>query len=127
MEKVCIFVDSGNFYHIVLKKLKIQEVDFDFNKFVKFLAKEKTIIKEGKRFYVGTVREKQGKHENKRAISNQTTLFTSLSKLEWVIKTSKLRTRMENILIDDRVANHKKLLDMGIKEIKYERSELLDL
>ena len=122
MERVCIFIDSGNFYHLVLKKLGIQELDFNFDRFAKFLAGEREIIKEGKRFYVGTVRERKNRHENKRAISNQTTLFTSLFKLNWAIKTSKLRTRIEKIVVDDRVIDYQKFLDLGIEEIKYERS-----
>ena len=122
MERVCIFIDSGNFYHLVLKKLDIQELDFNFDRFANFLAGEREIIKEGKRFYVGTVRERKNRHENKKAISNQTTLFTNLFKLNWVIKTGKLRTRIERVVVDDRVIDYQKLLDLGIKEIKYERS-----
>jgi len=122
MERVCVFVDSGNFYHLVLKKLGIQDLDFNFDRFVKFLVGEREIIEEGKRFYVGTVRERKNRHENKKAISNQTTLFTSLFKLNWVIKTSKLRTRIEKVVVDDRVIDYQKLLDLEIKEIKYERS-----
>lgn len=122
MKRVCIFIDAGNFYHLALKKLGIQELDFNFDKFVNFLTGEREIIEEGKRFYVGTVREGRNRHENKKAISNQTSLFTSLSKLDWTIKTSKLRTRIEKIVVDDRVINYQKFLDLGIKEIKYERS-----
>ncbi|MCD6429488.1 NYN domain-containing protein [bacterium] len=122
MERVCIFIDAGNFYHLVLKKIGIQEIDFNFEKFAQFLAGERKMIKDGKRFYVATVREKKGRHENKRAISNQTRLFTNLSKFNWIIKTSKLRTRIEKVTIDDRVTNYQKLLGLGIKEIKYERS-----
>lgn len=122
MERVCVFIDSGNFYHLVLKKLGIQDLDFNFDRFVKFLVGEREMIKEGKRFYVGTVRERQNRHENQKAISNQTTLFTNLFKMNWAIKTSKLRTRVERVVIDDRVVDYQKLLDLGIKEIKYERS-----
>ena len=41
MEKVCIFIDSGNFYHLVLRKLNLREVEFDFDGFVKMLANER--------------------------------------------------------------------------------------
>lgn len=59
-ERICIFIDGGNFYHLVLKKLGVQELDFDFEKFVDFLANGREITQMGKRFYVGTVREKEG-------------------------------------------------------------------
>ena len=123
MEKVCIFIDSGNFYHLVLKKLGLKEINFDFEKFSKFLAGEREIAKEGKRFYVATVREKAGWHENQTAMSNQTTFFSGLINIgNWKIETSKLRTRREKIKIDDRVEGFQGLLKLGIKEIIYERS-----
>lgn len=78
MERVCIAIDSANFYHLVLKKLGVQEVNFDFEKFANFLADGREIIKEGKRFYVATVREKKDGHESKKAMSNQTKLFSNL-------------------------------------------------
>lgn len=122
MERVCVFIDSGNFYHIVLKKLGIREIEFNFDGFTNFLVGERQIIKEGKRFYVATVREGRDNHENRRAMAHQTKLFTTLKKSNWEIKPSKLRTRKEIIKIDDRVYDYQKLLDLGIKEIRYERS-----
>lgn len=123
MEKVCIFIDSGNFYHLVLKKLNLQEAEFDFDGFSKFLANEREIAKEGKRFYVGTVREIEDGHENKKAMENQTRLFNNLIQLgNWVIKTSRLRTRIEKIKIDDRVTNFREILKKGISEIEYKKS-----
>lgn len=123
MEKVCIIIDEGNFYHLVLKKLGIQSVDFDFDKFVYFLAGKRTIIKEGKRFYVSTIREKGGEYESKRAMSNQTSLFSRLiEEGDWVIKSSKLKTRIESIKIDNRVKDYQGILRKGVQEIIYERS-----
>lgn len=57
MEKVSVFIDSGNFYHLVLKKIGVRELEFNFEEFVKFLAGGREVTKDGKRFYVGTVRE----------------------------------------------------------------------
>lgn len=123
MEKVCIFIDSSNFYHLVLKKLGLKEINFDFEKFSKFLAGEREIAKEGKRFYVATVREKIGCHENQTAMSSQTAFFSGLISIgNWKIETSKLRTRREKIKIDDRVEGFQGLLKLGVKEIIYERS-----
>lgn len=122
-EKVSIFIDSGNFYHLVLKKLGLHELDFDFDGFVNMLANGRQITLEGKRFYIGTVREKQDGHESKKAMENQTKLFSELIKIgNWTINTSKLRTRTEKIIIDDRVAGYKQLLDKGVIQIEYSRS-----
>lgn len=108
---------------MILKRMGCREIDFDYDTFAAFLCGSDRIITEhGKRFYVGTVREKINGHESKLAMSNQTSLFTKLSAEGWCIKTSKLRTRMERIRIDDRVKDYKKLLDIGMNEIFYERS-----
>ncbi len=122
MEKVCIHIDGGNFYHLALKKLDLSEKEFDFDKFVLFLAGEKrTIADLGKRYYVGTVREKEGDQRSKDAMAMQTSLFAKLKTTKWEIKTSKLRTRTEEIFIDQRIQDYKKLQKLGIKSIKIER------
>ena len=43
-ERVQIFVDGGNFYHLVLKKLGISENDFSLDDFAKFLANGREIV-----------------------------------------------------------------------------------
>ena len=121
MEKVCIFIDGANFYHLVLKKLGIEEVSFDFDKFATFLANGRTISSRGKRFYVGTVREKEGDMRSKEAMAKQTSLFTILKNANWEIKTSKLKTRLEEVPIDNRVVDYQKLQKLGIKKIVFER------
>jgi uncharacterized LabA/DUF88 family protein len=121
-EKVCIFVDSGNFYHLVLKKLGIHDVDFNFEAFANFLAKGREIIVEGKRFYVATVRDKNDQYENKEIIAKQTKLFTELDNKHWKINKSKLKTRIETIKIDNRVTDYTDILSKGVKKITYERS-----
>src|SRR3989344_4573200 len=101
--RICVFIDGGNFYHLVAKKLNFSELDFNFDEFVKFLIGERNLIKDGKRYYIGTVREKNDGHESLQAMSRQTKLFTNLIATNWIIKTSKLRTRVERIEIDKRV------------------------
>lgn len=120
-EKVSIYIDGGNFHHLVLKKLAIQELDFSFDDFVKFLANDRKIIDEGKRFYVGTIREREGDLKSKKAMSKQTKFFTVLKSFNWEIKTSKLRFRTEKVIIDDRVIDYKDLLKKGIKQIEFQR------
>jgi len=120
-EKVSIYIDGGNFYHLVLKKLGVLEVDFDFDSFAIFLANKREISKMGKRFYVGTVREKMGNSYSKEAMSRQNKLFSFLISSKWEIKTSKLRERREKLVIDDRVQNYEKIKRCGITEIIFDR------
>ena len=121
MERVSIYIDGGNFYHLALKKLGIEEMDFNFEGFTNFLANSRIISDMGKRFYIGTVREKEGDQRSKEAMSKQTSLFTILKKNHWEIKTSKLKTRIEEINIDERVSDYEKIRKLGIKTITFER------
>lgn len=119
--RVSILIDGGNFYHLALKKLGIEETQFDFEKFSNFLANGRMVVNKGKRFYIGTVREKEGDPKTKFAMSRQTTLFTLLQKDKWEIKTSKLKTRIEEIPIDNRVVDYENILKKGVAKIKFER------
>lgn len=121
MERVEILIDGSNFYHLVLKKLDIEEAQFNFDEFAVFLADGRTISDMCKRFYTGTVREKEGDIRTKEAMSKQTTLFTRLKNDNWEIKTSKLQTRIEKIQIDDRVIGYEKILKLGVKQIEFSR------
>lgn len=120
-ERINIYIDGGNFHHLVLKKLGIDELDFEFDKFADFLAEDRKIADMGKRFYIGTVREKIGDAQSKEAMARQTKLFTNLRLGDWEIKTSKLRMRTEKIIIDKRVADYKKIIQAGIQEINVNR------
>ena len=116
-ERVQIFIDGGNFYHLVLKKFGIGENDFSFDDFVIFLANGREVVPQGKRYYIGTVREQVGDEKSKIAMSRQTRLFTKLKATSWDIKTSKLRMRTERIRIDNRVENYQELQKKGITEV----------
>ena len=120
-ERVNIFIDGGNFYHLALRKLGSSESNFDFEKFATFLANGRKIADIGKRFYIGTVSEGPGDQRSKEAMSKQTALFTRLKGAKWEIRTSKLRKRTEEIKIDDRVVGYKEILKKGIEKIQYER------
>ncbi|MBI4094861.1 MAG: NYN domain-containing protein [Candidatus Liptonbacteria bacterium] len=120
-ERVSILIDAGNFYHLALKKLGVQEAGFDFEGFAKFLANGRIIVDMGKRFYVGTVREKEGDPRSKEAMAKQTSLFTILKRDKWEIKTSKLKTRLEEITIDSRVVDYQRIRKAGIDKIRFER------
>lgn len=120
-KRVSILIDGGNFYHLVLKKLNLNELQFNFEGFATFLANGRVISDMGKRFYTGTVREKEGDFRSKEAMSKQTSLFALLKKNQWEIKTSKLKIRKEVVPIDGRVEDYKKLLELGITKITFER------
>jgi len=118
-ETVQIFIDGGNFYHLALKKIGAKDIDFSFDKFAKFLANGREVTEFGKRCYVGTVREQIDDPASKKAMSRQTKFFSVLKKGNWEIKTSKLRNRLERIIIDKRVFNYKNLHKKGVKFIEY--------
>ncbi|MDP3962430.1 MAG: NYN domain-containing protein [bacterium] len=121
MERISVYIDGGNFYHLVVKKLGIKENDFDFDAFANLLIDGRTASESSKRFYKGTIREKEGDLHSKELMSKQTKLFTTLKKNGWDIKTSKLRTRIEELVVDTRVLEYKKLKKMGIEKIHTER------
>ena len=120
-ERVCVFIDGGNFYHLVLKRLGVLNNDFDFAGFANFLASTRTICENGKRFYVGTVREQPDNLKSKEAMSQQTKLFSTLKSARWEILTSKLRIRREELPVDRRIEEYQTLIKCGIKTIHYER------
>ncbi|MFH1253697.1 MAG: NYN domain-containing protein [Candidatus Uhrbacteria bacterium] len=118
--RVQIFIDGGNLHHLALKPLGIKEINFSFEAFANFLAAGRTISEKGKRFYIGTVCEKEGDERSKIAMARQTKLFNELKKTAWEIKTSKLRERTEKILIDNRVVDFQKFKNLGINEVVYQ-------
>jgi len=120
-ERINIFIDGGNFYHLVLKKLNTTELNFDFDRFANFIANGREIVKMGKRFYIGTVKEREGDQRSKEAMSKQTALFTKLKNSGWELKTSKLKIRIEEVTIDDRVVDYERILEKGIKKLQYEK------
>jgi uncharacterized LabA/DUF88 family protein len=122
LEHVQIFIDGGNFYHLVLKRLGYHDNDFDFERFAQFLISDRYLTENGKRYYIGTVREIKDNHETTKAMTGQTTLFGVLESNNWCIKTSKLRTRIDTIQIDDRVLNFENILRKGITSITYQKS-----
>jgi len=121
VEKVSIYIDGGNFYHLVLKKLGIREADFDFESFALFLTNGRQLGERCKRYYIGTVREKEGDEKSREAMSIQNSLFTRLISTKWEVKTSKLRERREKLVIDRRVEGHEKMWKEGIRELNFIR------
>jgi|SRR3989344_3612480 len=121
IEKVQIFIDGGNFHHLVLKLIKVKELNFDFDEFAKFLANNREITNLGKRFYVGTVREQLNNLKSKESMAEQIKFLARLRVVGWETKTSKLRLRDEKVIIDERTKNYKDILSKGIIYIEYQR------
>lgn len=118
-ERVQVYIDGGNFFHLVLKKLKTDPLSFHIEDFVDFLIDGRTVSNYGKRYYVGTIREQQNNPKSIKAMSEQTKLFTILNSYGWELKTSKLRIRDEEIIIDRRVKNYQTIKQKGIRKIQY--------
>ena len=83
--RVAIFIDGGNFHHLVLKKLGISELEFNFEDFASFLANGRPISNSCKRYYIGTIREKEGDLRSKQQMARQTKLFAELTKHNWIV------------------------------------------
>jgi hypothetical protein len=52
MERIEIFIDGANFHHLVLKKIGVAEIQFDFSGFASFLASGRKFTEKSKRFYI---------------------------------------------------------------------------
>lgn len=118
-EDVAIFIDAGNFYHLALKKMGIEEYDFDYEQFANLLLNGRTACENGKRFYTGTVREVAGDERSKAQMSRQNSVLSRIMSNGWRVKTSKLRRREETLIIDRRVEHADELHRLGIHEIHH--------
>jgi len=121
IERVAVFIDGGNFFHLVIKKLNIKNQDFNFEEFTNSLLEGRSIKENWKRYYIGTVREEIGDKYSKEQVREQNILFGQLKKTHWNIRKNKLRTRLEKIKVDDRMDKFEALNILGIKEICYKR------
>lgn len=120
-ERIQIFIDGSNFYHLALAKIGLKDGQFDYDAFTSFLANRRTISNMGKRLYVGTVREQEGNRNSVFAMSKQMAFFSCLKSNHWEIKTSTMKSRIEELVIDSRVVDFKRLLKAGIRKIQFER------
>lgn len=119
MERVAIYLDGGNFFHLVLKKLGVRQIRFDYGAFADFLTSNRDLVR--KTYYTGTVREDVSNPHSKKSMSEQTQLFTALWKQKWTFGRSKLRKRHETVRVDRRVDQYLELSRSGISEISYWR------
>lgn len=121
VERVEVLIDSGNFYHLVLKKLGLTEVEYDFDAFVDFLVNGRSLIQDGKRLYVGTIPEREGDLRSKQAMAEQRRFLSGLQSSGWQTKTSKLRMRTEEIKVDMRMQEYMKLREAKIDTLHISR------
>jgi len=121
MNRVSIYIDGANFYLLALKPLGIKDANFDYEKFVLMLANGRNVVPHGKRFYIGTVPEREGDLKSKAAVSRQTALFTRFRDGEWEIRTSIHKKRIETIPVDYRVEDWENLLRKGVNSFTFEK------
>lgn len=121
MARISILIDGANFYLLALKNLGIQDANFDYEAFINLLANGREVIPHGKRFYIGTVPEKEGDIKSKKAISRQTSLFTRLRNKQWEIRTSIHKKKIETISVDNRVNNWEHLIKIGVESFTFEK------
>ena len=121
MIRVSVYVDGANFYLLALKPLGISDADFNYEDFIFVLADGREIAPHGKRFYIGTVPEKEGDLKSKKAVSRQTSLFTRFRDGKWEIRTSIHKKKIETISVDDRVFDWKNLLQKGVNSFTFEK------
>jgi len=82
-KRVKIFIDGSNFF-FYCKEVGIPSYPkFDFEKFVKFLAKERKIV--GKTYYIGAVRAKPTDKKAMKMMAKQMSFFSYLKKYSWNI------------------------------------------
>ncbi len=83
-ERVFIIIDGNNFYHR-LKELKLNNLLlFDYEKFVQFLARNKSLF--SKNYYIGAIREERDNPKSKKLMIGQQKLTGKLQKDGWIIK-----------------------------------------
>lgn len=121
MNRVSIHIDGANFYLLALKPFGIKDASFDYENFVFMLANGRNIAPHGKRFYIGTVPEKEGDIKSKEAVSRQTSLFTRFRDGGWELKTSIHKRKIETIFVDDRVDDWENLQKKGVASFTFER------
>ena len=97
------------------------EPDFDFEGFANFLIGGREVSQMGKRYYTGTVREREGDSRSVEAMARQGKVFTKLIGAGWQLKTSKLRERTEVIAVNPRMEHYKILKKAGVTEVKITR------
>lgn len=121
MRRACVFIDGSNFYHRVLKKIGIQESCFDFLAFVQFLCTSSVESENTFRHYSGVISGIDFREMSEAARDHHKVVRSLMSIDGWSVITTKLRTRVECLYIDDRVENHASLRALGITEIKFQR------
>ena len=121
MAKISIYLDGANFYFLALKPLGVKDADFDYGGFISMLANGREISPLGKRYYIGTVPEREGDAKSKQAVSRQTSLFTRLKSENWEIRTSRHKKNRETVKVDNKVEGWENLLKLGVESFTFDR------
>jgi len=82
-ERVFIIIDGNNFYHR-LRELNLKNLlNFDYEKFIKFLVGKRNLVL--KKYYIGAVREEPNNPKSKKLMAGQQKLLNKLQKHDWEI------------------------------------------
>lgn len=102
-ERVFLIIDGSNFYHR-LKEMDLKNLlNFDYEKFSKFLAGERKIAL--KKYYIGTIRTERNNPKSYDLWKNQRTLLGMLQKQGWqmgfghMLKTDAYREKGVDVLM----------------------------
>jgi len=119
-ERIFIVIDGNNFYHR-LKELELENLlNFNYEKFSKFLAGERSLIL--KKYYIGSVREETGNLKSRKLMRDQRILMSRLKKYDFkigfghMLKTDKYHEKGVDVLmaVDLLVGAYENLYDTAI-------------
>ncbi len=89
-ERVAIYIDGNNFYNR-LKEPEInfpKGVNFNYSEFINFLLGDRELI--SKRYYIGIVKNFDGKEKSKKMVSSQQKFLSELENQGFSIKRGKI-------------------------------------
>lgn len=82
-ERIFIVIDGNNFYHR-LKELKLKNLlNFDYEKFTKFLVGKRNLVL--KKYYIGAIREEANNPKSRELMKGQRKLIGRLQREDWRI------------------------------------------
>jgi uncharacterized LabA/DUF88 family protein len=83
-ERIFIIIDGSNFYHR-LRELNLSNLlNFNYNKFSKFLSRNRTVVLN--KYYIGAIREEFDNPKSKELMKNQRILIGKLQKQGWQVE-----------------------------------------
>jgi len=119
-ERISIIIDGSNFYHR-LKEIEIKNLlDFDYEKFSKFLSGKRELVL--KKYYIGAIRTETNNLKSYELWKNQRLLVSKLRKGNWqiglghMLKTDKYHEKGVDVLMatDLLIGAYENIYDIAI-------------